>query len=439
MFYFRFLFCMVRINMPGRQLKSKSPRVTRTTKPKKSTSIPKHKAKKSKSKPRIVSQTLKKTTGALAPYVPIPKRDPQYTSEKIAQIFANQVRTIEGPVSYYILTPTSKLNGLLGYDAPVLILFGDIHNGNGHCVNGCEIKDGCYTFYPPNPTILKFINELGKKIHINMFLEIWRETSQRKRSLSTWGEEWEGEKAAALQLMTNHIMKCFEIKDHVRNRECPATNFYVHMSDTREAKDKLDALIHHEMTEASYWDMQRILRTRFPDLSMKKLLELLRQRLTMGTKSFVQNVARYDPVFYKYSKTMKQLMALPRKLQDILYTKYRYDTHFCKEVPEDDLPPVATTSKDLQKEYEGYQRMLQSDTLQMCYWAGFTSEIDLYFLGRALKKPQGGPVSELSIAYFGDYHVKTLFRFLNEWGLYDIYDLRNISETDKVMEKCVDL
>jgi len=423
--------------------KAKSPRKAKSSPKSKS---PKAKSPKARSpQPKSVPPRYKvpqvfKTKPSYAPDVPIPELHPYYTPQKIAQIFAQEVRTIEGPSSYYILTPTRKLNDMIGHSAPVMVLFGDYHTGDKRCNTKCVINKHCYSFWRTNPTIIKFLNDFGKKIHIDLFLETWLTTKERKRSLWPGDDRYGDEPAGALRSIKNHLVKCLQIEDGVRHEECPATNFYVHMSDTRFAKDKIDAILANDMPVLPYATMAYRLKRMFPNLTMQRLLQLVRQRLLMGPKAFMEKVARHDPLFHSYSKSMKQMMALPPALQTLIYKHYHYDLDDCNTLPANKLPRVANDASDtnLRREYNEYQQMFRTSIVQNCYWSGFASELDLYFLGRSLKTPQGGPNSQLSVGYFGNFHVISLVEFLTSKGLYSIFTHKSHAGK-RYEDKCVSL
>ena len=395
---------------------------------------------------------IRPVTGPYAPYVHVPKRDKYYTPSKIAQIFGQQVQTIEGPVSYTILVPTPRLNDMLGHDGPVIVLFGDVHVGNDRCKQRCEVKHNCYSFYAPNPTIVKFLNQLGQKIHIDLFLEIWSPLLNRinQYGIPDLGDQWRGKTASALRSIKNYLLNCLEIKDGIRNKDCLATNFYVHMSDTRHAKDKLDAIMRHMIPEMDYEDLKLWLTAQLPDLTMDKLTQLIRKRLLMGPATFLQTVARHEPIFQRHSKTIKQLSALPTALQDIIYK--HYPQSHVEESRECDIPykerqlpkpSRSTQDSDLQREYDGYQKIVTETSYgreNKCHWSGATSELDLYFLGRSLKVPKDGPISQLSIGYFGDHHVRQLTSFLTDQKLYTTYKYKSHRHTLKSPnKKCVSI
>ena len=74
------------------------------------------------------------------------------------------------------------------------------------------------------------------------------------------------------------------------------------------------------------------------------------------------------------------------------------------------------------------------------YLFGMVTQLDLYFLSRMLKRPKfGGKLSQLTVAYFGDAHIKNLYQFFTEQGIFKTVASSNKWSISYPGDKCIDL
>jgi len=371
--------------------------------------------------------------------------------DTIINIIKDILKTVEGPISYCLLKPTDKMKDILGSRPPVIILFGDNHKGDQKCIPDCKEEDGCLSFYGGNHTIHNFFSYMSRIAHVDVFLEVWYEKVERKLGRIKYKNK---DQNSALIEFIKFTSPCFNLKD---KKDCQVKDYYIHMADPRYKYDprnidtifeiitKYDLPMFRLQVDVLLQDKEG----NSPDY--RKIIMLALQALEVGTKEFMKNVFRYNPIIQTFSKTYKQLSKLPDKLQDLIYNNF-FDTiqlltehserrclepHFLGvdidykkiEYPADNLDNIKYEEGEMPIEeiYKVVKKILNTHPLQghkersICSLIGITG-LDLYYLGRTLKKPKDGTPSEISVGYFGANHVKNIMNFLVKNGLYTLQD-----------------
>lgn len=122
------------------------------------------------------------------------KKSTVYTIDKgneDLKLVIDNIKKIEGPVSYYILEPLPLVEKLIQRSAPEVMIFGDIHEGRYKCKK-CVAGSGCYSFYRTpiktnsgfNYNVIPFIqkiNNITKKYGLvfDFFIEYWSSIKER--------------------------------------------------------------------------------------------------------------------------------------------------------------------------------------------------------------------------------------------------------------------
>lgn len=340
------------------------------------------------------------------------KKIDKFDTDNIIKIFKN-IKKIEGPISYYLLKPTKKLNDILGRDGPVMILFGDIHNGNQRCITGCDTNKECYTFYnDPTPSIIKLINEIGEKIRVDFFTEFWKTKNEPyilKQKTNTKLKINNKNISSMLDIIVT-LEKCIDdnkCKDDI--------NFYVHMSDPRYTKLEysIDGIF-KTIPKLTYEEFKQILYQK--DIDINEMLNILYDRLTLGYKKFIENYFyKENNIISKHSKIYKQLIKLPKDIKKYIFenyeSKYRAEPLYM-------INKILYNNIKSEEKYEMIKRYIKEFKIKSLI--GTTEDVDLYFIGRSLKILKDKDYSRLTIGYFGEAHIINIKNFLINNGLYTL-------------------
>lgn len=345
-----------------------------------------------------------------------------------------KIDKVEGPITSFLLKPTTKLNELLGRDAPILAMFGDYHMLRYGCKT-CKSQDECYSLYVRNGVVpfIKMIDEEAqeKDIRVDIFLELWNEASQRKKTRC---------KTQSRPLETNALVKkensaLVDVIDHVeccigKSDKCPYSDrLRFHMMDVRTPfsgeKYKSDMLFKlFDMIPDKNLNLYNYLsfaENLYQEYDMTELVHIL-------TDLFVKFDSRsyFDNDFVKKnSRTFHEINKLPKKLAKLLLdsvNNLKFEIDFAVDqdnVLLNTLIPINVKSKSFL----------------------FSMQLfDLYSISRILKTPKDSNTSHLSVVYAGALHIKNIYDFLIKNGLYEVVkknDSANIFAEDKV-NKCVD-
>lgn len=129
-----------------------------------------------------------------------------------------------------------------------------------------------------------------------------------------------------------------------------------------------------------------------------------------------------------------KIFLLNGRMKRSIYLLKRYKREFdvFRKLVSYDFTGVQKSERELRamiKDPEAYQECLN---LVFNIFLDLNSHLlDLYMIGRMLKKPVGGVNSSLSLAYLGDHHVYFITKFLMEELGYSLwYDYRNEAAED---------
>ncbi len=368
-----------------------------------------------------------------------------WNADTIADILKSQIKSVEGPISISILKPTTKLNKILGREGPVYLLFGDMHVGNFRCKDDCLMKDNCFSFYMNNPSIVNFLNTIGKHIHTDLFFEMWLSKHRRhnlyRENFDNRNQKFLGREAtSALNEIRGYLVHCLSYDPNLK-KKCKALNFYVHMSDPRHLEqDNIDGLLREHMSYESYEEFKSLWKKNFNDFSLNEFLNLVWERVRLGPEEFLKKFIRHHPMFVKHSKINKQLSKIPNELQDIFYNDYIQDNFDNKCQLPQNVKSISHLDERLKynylKDIVAYKKDKYDNEVNKCYWSGDIADLDLYFLGRSLKIPENGPYTKLGVAYFGDHHVRNITNLLVNHDLMTEYYIVSNRNEDP-WNKCV--
>ena len=288
------------------------------------------------------------------------------------------IKQVEGPVSYFLLYPTNKLNKILGRKAPPILMFGDIHSGRNKC-DKCEVKDGCYSFYEKDNIIpfMKYLNEKQIK-YIDVYLEQWLSKTFREEEKLSITKTPIKQNSAIIDTVLN-LLPCFS----KGIQHCPYPNLRVHMVDVRASieDDKYlgDAVLeqykNYVIENKNYERFIEYIKTTFPDENILNIFKLLNN---YSMTEYVQ-----EPFYRKHSRMVHELNQLPPELQKQLI----------------ETVPTSKYSQHLLKIVEFNMNV-----------------VDIYTISRILKTIQ----SKLAVVYMGNDHILNIKEILIKLSLYKV-------------------
>jgi len=404
-------------------------------------------------------------------------------SESLIKIILENLKKVEGPVSAYILKPTNYLKGILKDTPPIFLLFGDVHKGSQKCKEGCDEKEGCYSFYfkgeskilrgnkvPSKveskvpPSIHNLFNDLSQIANVDVFLEFWFPFQIRQE---TFKIKQVSEDTSGLYDFAIFSAPCLQL----RTKEgCQIDNYKIHMTDTRKDRmyKNIDSITVEAMLKLNYNSFLNYVEEYFVDEDPRRIIKLVSDRLRLGTTEFLKTEFRQNPIVKKWSKTYKQLAKLPQKLQNMIYETYseltdelnkslRKASKVC-ENPEKNLVNLSKAKftyredliqvnkdyyyvEDLYYQIQAVLRMYYDPRQDVsdCQLSGFYTGLDLYFLGRSLDM---SIKKDIVVGYFGEFHVTQLVNFLIGTNLYEIVTM-NVGDGDimdyRKFNKCLQI
>ena len=350
----------------------------------------------------------------------------------IAYNLLNQIRQLSGPVGYYVMVPTAKLNDMLGRQGPVILLLSDEHRYKKGC-KICTVDKGCYSlFHEDKHTFARMLNEFMNKEKLvkDIFLERWGSGIKEKDLLQRKFEEKPQKRfhESALGDFSHVLKPCwnYQRENTLPQEMCMTKHIRVHKSDPRHlggqdeyryAESIFNVIRERYVNPSIFADY---VNKYFPDFTAEEIFQLVLDRFEMGANKFLQTRFWTHPFFKKYSKMYKQIQALPENLQ-IIIKSYDQPEYHPVDQPRSGFRKQIANMMERNENPFGYLHDLMTDGDVNMYYLGRIMSMDLYFLGRALKSPIGGLPSQLTVLYGGGRHTNLLAYFLSRTGLYTCY------------------
>jgi hypothetical protein len=341
------------------------------------------------------------------------------------------ISSISGPVSFYYFRPTNKFSKL-----PLIMLFGDYHKSQENVSNSSmEKKSGCYNI--SDPELLKLFDTLGSEDYP---VDFYTETS----FIGT-GTTFDGEMK---KLTTGDMLSCYHhrLRD-TKYDKCPTRNIRWHAGNIIQASDKYgskyidsknsnNTLSEYKNTSTHYKNNGYIESELEVIFSMIKNGEALTEKhfenTSFGTfekfKNFIYSgllmynqramfeyaLTRFGSYFFQensaINKQIQKQSLVQLKNLDVWSKLYGLSLNkIFKEFTESEIMLMQTeietsTLENINEESKKkIWRIMSAITWPLS---------DIYVLARMLKKPTYGNVSSLSIAYFGNAHIKNMVYLL---------------------------
>jgi len=380
------------------------------------------------------NETVKSLVNDIRQYMPF-KTTKKYRSKisvsKLADTLYEAIGTeISGASCAYILTPTDKCVSLFFRDLPVLVLFGDFHEGRQGCLSGKN------SFY--NGTLLKTLDTSMKtnEIVTDFFLEVW----EKEYDMSD-------DTQSSIYDTIHYLQWCFgKLKD---DSKCPVSTIRTHFADPRQNKYDAECIftLLHECT--SYVEFEEQCRIKYKNFSAYNILGLILERMKLGAKEFCKR-NHENPFLQTHSKCFIELSQLPSTFQTLIWDFYHeFKSH---SFPDSSDIPLFEADAPLVKEEEYIAYIHEEQIFHFCkkrlqpyyvntskgninliFWVGCVATLDIYYLSRAFKSPIGNLPSQCSVLYAGNHHIQNLLFFLVNQT--ELYQIRYLAPEDK--SKCL--
>ena len=338
-----------------------------------------------------------------------------------------KIKKIEGPIDITLLEPTSKLDLELGRIAPMMLLLGDMHSGQGKC-SPCDEADGCYSLY--GDSFIRYLDEfIGTDIRTDLYMELWLEKYKRDTMIS------KNLKApphtSALILTELRYLSCISTSGRVnRKKSCDLKNIKIHMTDIRrikfnddEEKYTGDKLVH---TFILYFMDNKIdqfityCRDMYDKYSITHIMDILKRHLTTDVNPFWT-----DPFYETYSKVHRQFRSIPnikKTLFDMFSQHKGYALPIIRKSVDWEIKVFNTVDQltiicdDATK--ATLIELMKEDTLVKAVSDGDSASVELYTLGRILKMPINQDPTQFAIIYEGANHTDNIIDGLIKTGYY---------------------
>jgi hypothetical protein len=394
-----------------------------------------------------------------------------------------KINRISGPISFTLLKPKKEVFDRLlkeGVRLPIMMLFGDEHDSSSFQCDSCKCllnsNDCCMPVY--SEEFLQLIDSLATKEHpVDFGIEGSLEGGETRENYKEKGWLQASQTVAKelntpLTLLREYISACYykELRDTKLYEEfCPTKRIRWHQMDARYFKGTKYNL--EEKIANDDWDIKLFeelpkepekldeivskLKIYYGDLYYK-ILNFKRLAITdvEGSIDYFFSIATQNN-----SILLKQIYKLTGSIKDIEMWKNVFKTYFLRKLVL--LRERASTNflkkyihnkiynQSIKNAETIYSLLIKDDlkTLKeklpsMNYFLGtwfisdllveyYTTFLDLYYVLRTFKVPQGDINPFLSVSYFGDFHTQEIKYLLTNILEYysEVYSISN--KTDK--------
>lgn len=384
------------------------------------------------------------------------KKPSDYSPDEIIYDILKKLKQLDGPISFHLLKPTRKLNEMLGRNGPVMLLLGDAHVGNKGCDKGCNVSKNCYSVYERDDFsfFYKLIEPL--KCTTDVFFEWWFKYPFSSKKEITDDDLEQSSHNSGLGESIKEFQQCMKYNKQTGKTQpdCKAKHVRFHMTDTRnvyvEKQFQFAEALEMLLLRRDIDEFKGVIEDYYPNFNWKEIFSLFLKRIELGSQKFFETYFLQHPLFKQHSKIYKQLNALPPSLVSIIQSKYasaNQNKDATKQILEQGHPELVKTFYSLVEKYPQKSMLLSNlrkafidyfesttfhvnnkefkfslpyeELSEKIHWVDFTSQLDLYFLGRSLKSPKNGLPSQLSVFFAGNNHIKNINAFLLSTGLYE--------------------
>ena len=353
------------------------------------------------------------------------------------------IKKIEGPVYVGVLEPLEKLNSILKYKAPTILLLGDFHKGSDECKEGCEPSKGCYSLYENEEdedkhfSLLKYldIKARSRNQKIDLFVESWyndanaKINTEKRKKFEFEFKNYNNNPVVQNSALTN-VLKLSLLCHNERtiNSKCPFTNIRIHMSDPRQ---NINIIYILEIFEFSYDtiinEKQDMLllptliymfsKKIYPHIEKDKRIteDYLFELIIKIIKGYTINEFINEPFFQLTNKALKQyktlLLQSPEIATKILTNANNENIYLYNDHRILTFNPFTNNENLIIEYFKQKKNLLEIKKHILSHITMF--EVDLHTVCRLLKKPKekdniNNIISSLSIIYLGLKHISNI-------------------------------
>lgn len=357
-------------------------------------------------------------------------------------IYNQEIDKISGPVSVYILKPNKiyfKNYTMVNMKLPVYILFGDKHESDKYMCSDCNcINNGCcYKINDPN-----FLRILDKIASPNYPVDFFAETFQH--GLSKFNMIRDEFKYPLSSIIYNYLSCRKTNQDSFYKSNCPTQNIRWQSGDVR-VKNVLSNIPYFEnfisdlyITNKKMFNINSISNT-FTINKYKDALENLKKKHTEDSiKKYILIINKIlncdenslSTLTKQESLINKQILKFPSITQEAWSS--RTIKYLCKNIQTEQNTDKAKELNTLiynyfisvtaEEQYLVFENIKDKvSTLSYSIFFNLNSLfVDIYVILRSIKPPTGDTSAILSIAYFGNEHIKNMVNFLTQELKYEL-------------------
>jgi hypothetical protein len=376
------------------------------------------------------------------------------TPEQIADTIIQDIKQINGPIFGALMVPNERLIKELGRTPPVIMLLGDVHEGNQQC-NSC--RDGCYSLYKDNPTFLKYLAKQSKTHDwsIDLFLEAWIDSKYFYNGIfPIWNIIPNRSALTDSKIITTACVG--QRKEKLLRGNCFYTEFRTHNANPRQGDVYINNKYHADFifnfiftafnNENSIMDNLLILIKYFnkvyPGYEVLKIFEEIKKLIDATTNIDIIEIFFNSQFFNKFSRTLHEFNKLPKTIQEELKknllnaaknnnTNYiifnnQQNNYDCSHLFNSIIKILKENKYEEKEKMDEYNLELNKfnfkDTIRTTndmYDVTLGSAlVNIYSISRALKGFKNGLDSQFSVVFQGYHHIFSDILLLENY--YDI-------------------
>ena len=358
-----------------------------------------------------------------------------------------EINSITGPVSLSVLVPEPDLVNAVKRNVPIIMLFGDEHfSDTGYCSTcTCDLKtkNCCYEIWAKDFLQL-FDSVATKEKPIDFYVEGFtnsQELEKARADIYKFSKEMAiaSQSVGPMVSLRNHLYTCYlrEFRGSKAYKElCPTSNIRWQFADSRQSKSgHIEGNLY--IINGMFLEIARIANNRFlgledPNLPFQLMAEIVNQYIPIVGPGYSDYLELYiefirdpqqffyilfDPDGPMFSKlvTYKQIKKHQFPFNSkhywsnlfINYSKYIIDKYRFR-LDNDYISAVIglSNSKEPDTYFKNTKKTIWEKSID--YATILSIFLDIYFVTRILKKPEGGSEPFLVIGYFGKEHIANI-------------------------------
>ena len=353
----------------------------------------------------------------------------------------------------------------------MVVLFGDIHRSEQNycspCICTLENQSCCYKL--SDPSFLRSIDKLASMFSVDFYTETFFEGT----GMGFFG-------GMMKEMTTGNMISCYN--RHLRGTYedlCPTKNIRWQGANIRQAGTTLRDL--YGIEDTKFVKSNKYLKNSYIEYQVTGILRLI--SLLLGNDEIFRNfylpriekdlsesyfkdlptfqtflLSIFDGNNFNFKNFSKTLFSMMNKDNSIIYKqviKQTYGNFMDIKQWEDfysrslqyffylfnmyKAAQFRSIVNNLDKYINGEIKINDSDKklFSECVTDILTGLLDIYFISRMFKQPTDGKISDLTFAYFGDYHILIIKDLLLSTGAYELVVSKNLSMINSYPDRCL--